>query len=119
VAAERELDRAGQAIAKILRDGFAVIAIDGPGGSGKSTLAAELSARMEGRGQVTVVHGDDFYRPMAAGGRLLVSPWDGYRLYFDWQRLRDQVLAPLVAGTPGRYQRYDWPTGVLAPGELH
>jgi uridine kinase len=113
------MDRAGQAIRELLQGGFALVAIDGPGGSGKSTLAAELSARLQGQGQVTVVHGDDFYRPMPAEERLLLSPPDGYRLYFDWQRLRDQVLAPLAAGTPGRYQRYDWPSGTLAAGEAH
>jgi len=119
VAAEQETDRVVLAIAERLRGGFAVVAIDGPGGSGKSTLAAELRERLGGLGQITVVHGDDFYRPMAADDRLLLSPQDGYTQYFDWQRLRDQVLIPLAAGTAGQYQRYDWPTGALAAGELH
>jgi uridine kinase len=65
------------------------------------------------------VHGDDFYRPMAEEDRLLLSPEDGYDQYFDWQRLRDEVLIPLASGTAGQYQRYDWPTGALAAGELH
>jgi uridine kinase len=38
---------------------------------------------------------------------------------FDWQRLRDQVLIPLASGAAAQYQRYDWLTGELAPGELH
>jgi uridine kinase len=33
---------------------------------------------------------------------------------FDWRRLRDEVLAPLTAGQPARYQRYDWPSDALA-----
>jgi uridine kinase len=119
VETDQEIDRVVLAIAKQLRSGFALVAIDGPGGSGKSTLAAELGERLGGLGQITVVHGDDFYRPMAAEDRLLLSPQDGYTQYFDWQRLRDQVLIPLAAGIAGQYQRYDWPSGVLAAGEVH
>src|ERR1022692_1705961 len=119
VAAEQETDRVVLAIAERLRGGFAGVAIDGPGGSGKSTLAAELRERLGALWQISVGHGDDFYRPMAADDRLLLSPHDGYTQYFDWQRLRDQVLIPLAAGTAGQYQRYDWPTGALAAGELH
>ena len=119
MAANQEVDRVVLAIAERLRSGFALVAIDGPGGSGKSTLAAELRERLGGLAQVTVVHGDDFYRPMAADDRLLLSPQAGYTQYFDWQRLRDQVLIPLAAGTAGQYQRYDWETGALAAGELH
>lgn len=39
--------------------------------------------------------------------------------YFDWQRLRDQVLVPLASGSAARYQRYDWPTGQVAAGKLY
>lgn len=44
----------------------------------------------------------------------------GYHRYFDWQRLRDEVLAPLRAGQNARYQSYDWTTGQLeAWHEIH
>ena len=119
VETDQEIDRVVLAIAEQLRSGLALVAIDGPGGSGKSTLAAELAERLGGLGQITIVHGDDFYRPMAAEDRLLLSPQDGYIQYFDWQRLRDQVLIPLAARTAGQYQRYDWPAGALAAGEVH
>src|ERR1039458_2006977 len=56
---------------------------------------------------------------MRAEERLLLSPQEGYSQYFDWQRLRDQVLIPLASGSDARYQRYDWPTGELAASELH
>ena len=117
----KETDRVARTIAERERDrgGFALVSIDGLGGSGKSTLAAGLAERLGGTEQVTVVHGDDFYRPMPAEDRLLLSPQDGYHQYFDWQRLRDQVLIPLASGTAAQYQRYDWPTGALAAGELH
>ncbi len=114
-----ETDRVARAIAARAQGGFALVSIDGAGGSGKSTLAADLAERLGGTGRVAVVHGDDFYRPMRAEERLLLSPQEGYNQYFDWQRLRDQVLIPLASGADARYQRYDWPTGDLAAGELH
>lgn len=114
-----ETDRVARAIAGRAEGGFALVSIDGAAGSGKSTLAADLAERLGGIGPVTVVHGDDFYRPMRPAERLLLSPQEGYDQYFDWQRLRDQVLIPLTSGTGARYQRYDWPTGALAAGELH
>ncbi|MFI1395955.1 uridine kinase [Streptomyces sp. NPDC020681] len=109
---------AGQVVAAVdgrSHEGFALVAVDGMGGSGKSTLAAALA---ELRG-AAVVHGDDFYRPMAAEERALLSPAEGYQRYFDWQRLRDEVLAPLAAGHNTAYRRYDWETGDLAPNETH
>jgi uridine kinase len=118
MAAAYEVERIAQAVRERTRGGFALVSIDGPGGSGKSTLAAELARNLGGPAPVTLVEGDDFYRPRPAGQRLLLSPEDGYHQYFDWQRLRDQVLIPLTSGTAARYQRYDWPAGALAAGEL-
>lgn len=86
-----------------------LIAVDGAGGSGKTTLAAALVDALG----ATIVHGDDFYRPMPDAQRERLTAEEGYRRYFDWERLRDQVLAPLHAGAPARYQRYDWLTGEL------
>jgi len=74
-----------------------IVAIDGCGGSGKSTLANKLAARV---GDVAVVRTDDFYG-------LEAEAW-------DWRRLRDQVLDPLSADRPARYQRYDWEARRLA-----
>ena len=34
---------------------------------------------------------------MTPEDRLLLSPPQGYDKYFDWHRLRDQVLVPLPA----------------------
>lgn len=114
-----ETQRVALAIMERAHGGFALVSIDGPGGAGKSTLAASLAERLGGTERATVVHGDDFYRPMPVKERLLLSPREGYDQYFDWQRLRDQVLVPLASGRAARYQRYDWPAGALATGELH
>ena len=78
--------------------GVRLIAVDGPGGAGKSTFAGRLAAALGG---AQVIHTDDF-----------VDRWDDATGY--WERLRTQVLAPLLTGRPGRYQRYDWDLGGLA-----
>jgi uridine kinase len=67
------------------------VGIDGRAGSGKTTLADAIAAAVPG---AVVVHVDDFAGP-------LVPEW-------DWGRLREQVLSPLLAGRPGRYQRWEW-----------
>lgn len=67
------------------------VGIDGCGGAGKSTLAADLAAAVA---DVVVVHVDDF-----AGPRI--AEW-------DWQRFDAQLVRPLLAGRPARYQRWDW-----------
>src|SRR5262245_1694249 len=83
-----------------------VMALDGPGGSGKSTLARELAAAFTGR--AAIVEGDDFYADLDDDYRASLSAPDGYREYFDWARLREQVFVPANAGETVIYQRYDW-----------
>lgn len=70
-----------------------LVAIDGRGGAGKSSLARHLAHAL---GAATVVGLDDFGRPDVPG--------------WDLARLRSQVLDPLLAARPGRYQRWDWDT---------
>ena len=67
------------------------IGVDGFGASGKSTFASRLAEHRPGS---LVVHIDDF----AAPG---IPEW-------DWRRFREQLLTPLLAGRPARYQRWDW-----------
>jgi uridine kinase len=82
-----------------------VVGIDGPGGAGKSTLASRLAQL---RDDVAIVEGDDFYRPLAESTRAALTPIEAVDLLFDWERLRAEVLAPLVRGEDARYRRYDW-----------
>lgn len=90
-----------------------VVGIDGQGGSGKSTLAGEFVARA-GRG--VIVAGDDFYADMPDAQRAALDASGGYERYFDWERLRAQVLIPARAGDGLlRYQRYDWARERLGP----
>lgn len=67
------------------------IGIDGRAGSGKTTLAEDIVAAVPG---AVAVHVDDFAGP-------LVPEW-------DWPRFRTQVVEPLLAGRPARYQRWEW-----------
>lgn len=83
-----------------------IVVLDGPGGSGKSTLARELAASFAGA--AAIVHGDDFYADLDADYRASLSAEEGYREYFDWKRLRDQVFLPAHAGESITYQCYDW-----------
>jgi uridine kinase len=87
-----------------------LIAIDGPGGSGKTTLAQSIVNHTP---HATVLHLDDFFFPnhMRASTRGDTSEVGGD---LDWRRMRDQVLTPLSQDKPGRYQRYDWGTDMLA-----
>jgi uridine kinase len=68
-----------------------LIAVDGRAGSGKTTLADDIAGAVA---KAVVVHIDDFAGP-------LVPEW-------DWPRFRVQVLDPLLAGRPARYQRWEW-----------
>ncbi|MBE7189154.1 hypothetical protein [Jatrophihabitans endophyticus] len=83
------------AVAALPGTGLRLVGIDGAGGAGKTALAARVSARLNADGVRTdVVHVDDF-------SSLHLAEW-------DWGRLREQVLLPLLAGRPARYQVWDW-----------
>jgi uridine kinase len=75
-----------------------VVAVDGGAAAGKSSLAMALAVRLD-------------------GGAVLSTDamLDGWAGQFDfWPRLRSDVLAPLAAGRPGSYRRYDWHAGRFA-----
>ena len=79
------------------RQGTRWVGVDGKGATGKTTLAARIAAALPGS---VLVHVDDFARPDVRG----------------WERDRfvRQVLQPLLAGRPGRYQRWDFDRNVGA-----
>lgn len=82
-----------------------LIAIDGHSAAGKSTLARKLAGEL---GQTAVVFTDDFYRPINAEKRFRLTAQEGYVLYYDWQRLRSEVLQPLIASQAAKFGVYDW-----------
>ncbi|WP_213453392.1 uridine kinase family protein [Rhizomonospora bruguierae] len=76
--------------------GVRLVAVDGASGAGKTILARRLALALGRQGvEAVVVHTDD-----------LLDGWDDQTNY--WPRLESQVLAPLRAGQPGGYRRYDW-----------
>jgi uridine kinase len=75
-----------------------VVAVDGGAAAGKSSLAAALAGRLSGSAVLST--------------DALLDGWDGQ--FSFWARLRDDVLAPLAAGRPGSYRRYDWHAGRFA-----
>lgn len=78
-------------MARPARHGMRIVGVDGPSGSGKSTLAGRLASRVGG---AIVVQIDDFVA------------WDDLTEW--WPRFDAQVLTPLLAGRPARYQVRDW-----------
>jgi len=87
-----------------------VIALDGPSAAGTTTLGTRLGLRLA----ASVVAGDDFYRDIPEVQRWSLTATHGVEEYFDWQRLRHEVLEPLRAGRPARYHPFSWlPGGCL------
>ncbi|WP_407951949.1 uridine kinase family protein [Plantactinospora sonchi] len=82
-----------------------LVAVDGPSGAGKTVFAERLAAAL--RPLVTSVPGD---RPADPVPVLHTDDLlDGWADQFTfWPRLDEWVLAPLRAGRPARYRRYDW-----------
>ncbi|HEX5595757.1 MAG TPA: hypothetical protein VFX61_07025 [Micromonosporaceae bacterium] len=85
-----------------------LVAVDGPSGAGKTSFAARLAVALAAAtppvpdSSVPVVRTDDLL--------------DGWADQFTfWPRLDEWVLAPLRAGQPGRYRRYDWGRGRFTP----
>jgi molybdopterin-guanine dinucleotide biosynthesis protein len=88
--AVRVLSRAAKA------GGTRIVAVDGQSGAGKTTFAAALAKAVEAGGAtVSVVHTDD-----------LLDGWDDQFTF--WERLREQVIDPIVKGEQAAYRRYDW-----------
>lgn len=87
-----------------------LVGIEGQSGTGKSTLAHRIQ---ESLGDAAVVHKDDFYSAVPEHILAQLSPSEGYAQYFDWERLKEQVLLPLSSGSDASYQRFDWTQRVL------
>ncbi|GAB2488359.1 hypothetical protein [Jatrophihabitans fulvus] len=79
-----------------LPDGLRFVAVDGFGAAGKTTLADAVAAA---HARACVVHLDDL---QGVG----ITEW-------DWNRLRREIVTPLLAGAPARYAVWSW--GEAAP----
>ena len=91
----------------------AIVGIDGPAGSGKTTFAVHLHEALRELGtSVESIPMEDFYLPQKAKPKEEQSAIDFIR-YYDWRRLRDQVLIPISAGKEASFRRFDWRGGQL------
>jgi uridine kinase len=90
-----------------------VVALDGASGSGKSMLAACVASRSD----AAVIPVDDFFAadiPEEAWARFSVE--ERLRYVFDWQRVREDAIVPLLEGKPARWYAFDFAGGVRADG---
>jgi uridine kinase len=106
-AARSEVVAAVRGVADAHPDRTVFVGIDGFGGAGKSTLATAIAERVS---RAVVVRVDDFWGPN-------IAEW-------DWLRFRAQLLEPLLAARPARYQVWNWVDDVggewveVAPGRV-
>lgn len=105
------LQNQNAAIAAVLNlRGRTIVAVDGHSASGKTTFAQALA---DHAGPSTILHLDDFYRPMPSEERAALAPAEGAAQLFDVSRLATQALAPLRAGRDAHFQAYDWASNRL------
>jgi uridine kinase len=90
-ASRSEVLAAVRRVADLSPERTVFIGIDGFGGAGKSSLADAIVAEIA---RASVVRVDDFWGPN-------IAEW-------DWDRFREQLLGPLLAGRPARYQIWNW-----------
>ena len=84
----------------LLGDGCVPVGIDGGDGSGKTTFADDLAAVLRSVGRAAArVSVDDFHNPREVRYRRGRTSPSGFWLdSFDYDRLREYVLAPLGPG---------------------
>jgi len=81
---------------------------------GRARPGPALALAVGLRFSASVVAGDDFYRDMPEEQRWTLTAAQGVAEYFDWQRLRHELLEPLRAGRAARYRPFSWrPEGGL------
>jgi para-aminobenzoate synthetase len=90
-----------------------VVALDGGSGAGKSTLAACVAERVD----AAWIPVDDFYRTDIPDHHWDEIPVEArLDLIFDWRRLREDVIKPLLAGKPARWYAFDFVSGMRPDG---
>jgi uridine kinase len=82
------------------------VAVDGVSGAGKTTFADELTAQLRQAGRSVIrASVDDFHRPKAQRYRLGRDSPDGHYLEsYDYERLRRELLDPLLPGGSRLYR---------------
>ena len=89
------------------------VALDGGSGAGKSTLASLIENELD----ATLITLDDFF-----AADIPDSQWDKFSVeerlnrVFDWQRLRENAIEPLLAEKPARWHPFDFQSGLRPDG---
>jgi uridine kinase len=95
------------------KDAPLVIAIDGPSGAGKSSIAAKLDLELD----VAIIPLDDFF-----SANIPDYKWDEFTLeeklkyVIDWERVRAEVISPLLQGRLAQWRSFDFQSGLLVDG---
>src|SRR5262245_44850441 len=90
-----------------------VVALDGGSGAGNSTMASMIEKELD----TALIPLYDFF-----AANVPDHKWDEFtveeklKYVFDWQRVRDQVVLPLVAGKPAKWHSFDFQSGLRADG---
>ena len=90
-----------------------VVALDGGSGAGKSTLALLI----ENQVNTALIPIDGFF-----AADIPDSRWDEFSVeerlkrVFDWRRLRESALQPLLARKPARWYAFDFASGLRLDG---
>jgi uridine kinase len=90
-----------------------VVALDGGSGAGKSTLAAMIGKELD----TALIPLDDFF-----AANIPDNKWDEFTIeeklkyVFDWKRVRDQVILPLLSGKVASWHSFDFQSGLRADG---
>lgn len=90
-----------------------VIAMDGPSGAGKSTIAAMLEQQLD----IAIIPLDDFF-----SANIPDYKWDEFTIeeklkyVIDWERVRAEVILPLLQGSRARWHAFDVQSGLRADG---
>jgi uridine kinase len=90
-----------------------VVAIDGGSGAGKSSLAAMIQNQLD----AALISLDNFFSAYIPDQQWEdFSPEERLEHVFDWQRLRCQVIKPLLRGETARWQAFDFLAGPRPDG---
>ena len=90
-----------------------VIALDGGSGAGKSTLTSIIKDELD----TALIPLDDFF-----SADIPDSKWDKFtveeklKYVFDWSRLRNHAILPLMKGQPAKWHAFDFQSGLRADG---
>lgn len=84
-----------------------LVAIDGRSGTGKSTIAKTIANSLGG----TEIISDDFWIGGSNDLWDTRTPQEKADLAIDWERLRKEVLEPLLSNKSASWYPFDWESG--------